>query len=106
MSKRHRTGITRPAPWARKEAHHRERQLVHVALLAGDPEDVLDPPAHHSLHQEHIAQEAPQEVQRRVFRHWKAPFWKRRTARRHERNRAIAMLGAAEPESPGTAITV
>ena len=93
MSTRHRSEVPKPAPSERRAQHHRERQATRHALAVHDPEDVVDPRVRHSLHVEHPGDVAEAGAPRR-FRHWKAPFWKRRNAVRHQRNRAVAEIGA------------
>lgn len=95
MSTRHRSEVAKPAPSERRVQHHRERQAVRHALEAGDPEEILDPRARHSLHVEHPGEELEADGSHR-FRHWKTRFWKRRNALRHERNRALAELAAMD----------
>lgn len=94
MSTRHRSEVPKPAPSERRFQHHRERQATRHALAVHDPEEVLDPRVRHSLHVEHPGEAAETRAPRR-FRHWKAPFWKRRNAARHERNRVVADLGTS-----------
>ena len=93
MSTRHRSEVPKPAPSERRVQHHRERRATRHALAVGDPEDVLDPRARHTLHVEHPGDGLEAGAPRR-FRHWKARFWKRRSTVRHERNRALAELAA------------
>lgn len=97
MSNRHRTGQTKPAKVERRVDHHRERQATRaaLALAAFDPDDIVDPrPLHSSPARKERSEPGPLEAPRRRFRHWKAPFWKRRNAMRHERNQEIALLAA------------
>lgn len=94
MSTRHRSEVPKPAPSERRVQHHRERQAARQALAMHDPEDVLDPRIRHTLHVEHPGEVAEAGAPRR-FRHWKAPFWKRRSAIRHERNRVLGELGTS-----------
>ncbi|MDA8034915.1 MAG: hypothetical protein M0T71_12225 [Actinomycetota bacterium] len=96
MSSRHRREARKPPPSERRVHHHRERQAVRHALDASDPEDLLDPRSRHNLHDEHAGSLRPGPAPRR-FRHWKAPFWKRRNAVRHERNVALASFAASDP---------
>lgn len=102
MGSRHRSDAAKPAPSERRVHHHRERQALRQALSASDPEDLVDPRRRHSLHLEHAGDLRVDDAPRR-FRHWKAPFWKRRSARRHERNVAFAELTRADvgEGSPG-----
>ncbi|HVC25423.1 MAG TPA: hypothetical protein VND23_06680 [Acidimicrobiales bacterium] len=105
MSTRHRSEVPKPAPSERRVEHHRERQATRHALAASDPEDVVDPRARHTLHVEHPG-DAIEVRPARQFRHWKARFWKRRSAQRHERNQALAELAAvdaAQLEEPSAA---
>jgi hypothetical protein len=99
MSVRHRTVEAKPAPAERRIEHHRERQATRHALMAPDPEEIVDPRSHHSLHhpadRQALVQDESHITTRRV-RHWKQPFWKRRTAARHQRNAAIAALRAEQ----------
>lgn len=95
MSMRHRSEVPKPAPSERRIDHHRERQALRHALTVQSPEDLLDPRARRTLRAEHAHDElAP--VSPRRFRHWKAHFWKRRNALRHERNLILAELAASE----------
>lgn len=95
MSTRHRSEAPKPAPSERRAEHHRERQATRRALAAHAPEEVLDPRARRSLHADH-ADRAPEGATARQFRHWKARFWKRRSAVRHARNQALAALARLE----------
>lgn len=86
MSTRHRNDVPKPAPSERRIEHHRERQAMRLALAASaDPEELIDPRTRHTLHPEHTGTEHDNSSRRR-FRHWKARFWKRRSAMRHRRN--------------------
>lgn len=100
MSSRHRSDIPKPTPSERRVAHHRERQATRRALAVGDPEEIVDPRPPHTLHLEHAGGELADEavVAPRRFRVWKTPFWKRRTALRHERNAELAGLAGGSPE--------
>ncbi|MDA8297740.1 MAG: hypothetical protein M0004_14360 [Actinomycetota bacterium] len=88
MSSRHRSEIPKPAPSDRRVQHHRDRQATRHALALSDPEDVVDPRVQHTLRAEHPGQEPAATMPHR-FRHWKARFWKRRTAVRRQRNRVL-----------------
>ncbi|MDQ6838123.1 MAG: hypothetical protein M3137_07305 [Actinomycetota bacterium] len=82
-----------PAKSDRRVEHHRERQATRTALQVTDLdlEDVLDPP---SVHNASTSVSDPQvETRTRRFRHWKQPFWKRRTQGRHDRNVTMNHLG-------------
>ena len=93
MSKRHRESRVqaKPPKEARRQDHRRERHTAKAALLAADPESVVLPAPRHLA-----GEEAPKVVDstpgRRRFRHWKAPFWKRRTTARHQRNEELEHL--------------
>ncbi len=80
----HHQAAGKPAKSDRRVEHHRERQATRAALQVSDLEDVLDPPSVHnvstSVSDSHV------ETKTRRFRHWKQPFWKRRTQGRHDRN--------------------
>ena len=88
MSKRHRESRvqTKVPKEARRLDHRRDRHTAKAALLASDLEAVVLPSTPRQL----VAEVAPKAVteatSRRRFRHWKAPFWKRRNVARHERN--------------------
>ena len=93
MSKRHRESRvqTKVPKEARRLDHRRDRHTAKAALLTADPESVILP-APRPLG----GDEAPKAVEptpgRRRFRHWKAPFWKRRTTARHQRNEELQHL--------------
>ena len=85
MSRRHRPSdaeVLRPGKEARRQEHHRERQATRALLAVADPEDVVAPQRPHDrpINRPVVATSG------RKFRHWKAAFWKRRTAERHRRN--------------------
>jgi hypothetical protein len=94
MSRRHHPELADALSFKERQAHaRRERQRVNVRLreLAAEGGDGDEPGAswrperHHEA--EHISTGG------REWRHWKQPFWKRRTASRRERavmERAIA----------------
>jgi hypothetical protein len=71
----------------RRVEHHRQRQATRAALNVSDLEDVLDPPSVHNT-----PAPEPVEAKPRRFRHWKQPFWKRRSEGRRVRNETIAHL--------------
>ncbi len=79
-----------PAKSDRRVEHHRERQATRTALHVSDLEDVLDPPSVHNVSTS--VSDAQVETKSRRFRHWKQPFWKRRTQRRHDRNTTMNHL--------------
>lgn len=86
MSRRHHG---EPAPrltkFDRRVSHHRERSELRAVLLKEDPEAIVDPVMPHSG-----AHGRPATGPERP-RHWKLPFWKRRSATRRARAReAIA----------------
>lgn len=103
MSMRHRSEIPKPAPSERRVEHHRERQALRHALTVHDLDELVDPRVRHTLRAEHAHDEPTQGVRPR-FRHWKAPFWKRRNAVRHGRNLLLAELAASEAASPEAAL--
>ena len=78
-----------PAKPERRVEHHRERQATRAALNVSDLEDVLDPPSVHNTATPGLP--GPTAKPRR-FRHWKQPFWKRRSNGRRTRNETIAHL--------------
>lgn len=93
MSTRHRSADVKPARPERRADHHRERRATRRAL-ACEPEDVVDPRPRHGLHQAHPERphQQPPPLSAHRARHWEQPFWKRRTVRRHERNRRLAEM--------------
>ncbi len=100
MSQRHRQsreelpGYAKVPKDSRRLDNRRERQATRSMLLVADPDEVLAPP-HLRATSDRRPSEAtaptPSQARRR-FRHWKAPFWKRRTAMRHQRNDALRGL--------------
>ena len=90
MSKRHRESRmqAKVPKEARRLDHRRDRHTAKTALQVSDPEAVVLPSTPRQL----VADDAPKAVATpspktgRRFRHWKAPFWKRRNVARHERN--------------------
>ena len=88
MSKRHRESRmqAKVPKEARRLDHRRDRHTAKTALQVSDPEALILP----SVSRQPVMEEAPKAVttatSRRRFRHWKAPFWKRRNVARHERN--------------------
>jgi hypothetical protein len=89
MDDQHQTAAN-PAKPERRVEHHRERQATRAALNVSDLEDVLDPPSVHNTAA--AGSPGPVEAKPRRFRHWKQPFWKRRSKRRQARNETIAHL--------------
>jgi hypothetical protein len=89
MSDQHQTA-GKPAKPERRVEHHRERQATRAALHVSDLEDVLDPPSVHNAAMPRSVE--PVEAKSRRFRHWKQPFWKRRSMGRQARNETIAHL--------------
>ena len=89
MSRRHRDLEATPLP--KEERRRTARRIRHdakVSLLAADPDDVVLPePVRMTPHRP-----APAANGQRRFRHWKAPFWKRRNAERHRRNEETIRL--------------
>ncbi len=83
MSSRHQTA-SRPAKSDRRLEHHRERQATRAALYVSDLEEVLDPPSVHNVDASDSERPKVRADSRR--RHWKQPFWKRRTRSRHDKN--------------------
>jgi hypothetical protein len=94
MSRRHRPELAEALTFAERRAHaRRERQRVNVRLreLAAVNGDGDDPGPRWRPERHHDFPEQP--AGRRRVRHWKQPFWKRRTASRRERaflERAVA----------------
>jgi hypothetical protein len=94
MSRRHQREVAEALSFKERRAHaRRERQRVNARLreLAAvqgegdEPGSAWRPERHHEFPE--------QPVGRRRVRHWKQPFWKRRTASRRERavmERAVA----------------
>jgi hypothetical protein len=94
MSRRHQPELAGALSFEERRAHaHSERQRVNMrlrelAVVGGDgdePGAAWRPERHHEV--EHASTSG------RDWRHWKQPFWKRRTASRRERaalERAIA----------------
>ena len=90
MSEQHQAA-GKPAKFERRVEHHRERQATRAALNVSDLEDVLDPPRVHNTAPPWLPGPAEAKPRRR-FRHWKQPFWKRRSNRRQARNETMAHL--------------
>jgi hypothetical protein len=97
MSRRHRSDLAEALSFQERRAHaRRERQRVNVALreLAVGQGDGDEPGTGWRPERRHEARVAPTgSTGRRRVRHWKQPFWKRRTASRRERaflERAVA----------------
>jgi hypothetical protein len=94
MSRRHHPEVADAVSFAERRAHaRRERQRVNVRLreLASVGGDGDEPGAGWKPERHHEVRESANG--RRYWRHWKQPFWKRRTASRRERaaiERAIA----------------
>ena len=94
MSRRHHPEFADALAFEERRAHaRRERQRVNVRLreLAAVQGDGDEPGAGWRLERRHEFTVRPAGRHRR--RHWKQPFWKRRTASRRERavmERAIA----------------
>jgi hypothetical protein len=100
MSTRHRhrrSGPTSALPEERerRKAEHRRvrrtvNQRLHVASLADDHDGlVLElPHATHGYTDEHDAPDSSADAPRKRVRHWKQPFWKRRTLERKRRAQA------------------
>jgi hypothetical protein len=94
MSRRHQSELAEALTFAERRAHaRRERQRVNarlreLAVIRGDGDE---PGAGWRPERHHDVREVP--VGRRRVRHWKQPFWKRRTNSRRERaliERALA----------------
>lgn len=83
MGRRHhaQADTVRLTKYDRRLVHHKERQGVRAALAREEPDAVVDPVL------PHVATHARPEIppRRPRARHWKLPFWKRRTAVRRER---------------------
>lgn len=92
MSDRHQTFSYRLNKSDRRFEHHRERQATRTALHVSDLEDVLAPPSVHHVPEIPTSDYVPGPVaiESRRFRHWKQPFWKRRTEVRHRHNQEIS----------------
>jgi hypothetical protein len=88
MSKRHRESrVQAKVPKeARRLDHRRDRHTAKAALLASDLEAVVLPSAPRQLATDDVPKATVSPATRPRFRHWKAPFWKRRNVARHERN--------------------
>lgn len=86
MSSHHHTA-SKPAKSDRRVEHHRERQATRTALHVADLDEVLDPPSAHNISTSRS--ERPVETKHPRFRHWKQPFWVRRTKGLQDRNTAI-----------------
>jgi DNA-binding helix-hairpin-helix protein with protein kinase domain len=89
MSRRHRDLEATPLP--KEERRRTARQIRHdakISLLASDPDDVVLPEPVRMTPHRAVANTGG----RRRFRHWKAPFWKRRNAERHRRNEESVRL--------------
>jgi DNA-binding helix-hairpin-helix protein with protein kinase domain len=89
MSRRHRDPEATSLPKdERRRTARRIRHVAKVSLLAADPDDIVLP--------EPVRMAAPRPVREqsghRRFRHWKAPFWKRRNVARHRRNEETVHL--------------
>jgi hypothetical protein len=99
VSTRHRSEVAKPDPSERRRIHHRDRQALRhaLSLSVADPDELLDPLDRRTLQVEHRGAPQPKSQARR-FRHWKAPFWKRRSASRRARNAALAALASSEAE--------
>lgn len=91
MSRRHRDPQVQELPLEeRRRDARRLRHETRVMLAVTDPDDVALPrPVHSRSHHRPPTAAGPRE-----FRHWKAAFWKRRTAARHQRNLALLDLAA------------
>jgi hypothetical protein len=94
MSRRHQPALAEALSFQERRAHaRRERQRINVRLreLAAGNGDGDEPGAGWRPERHHEVRDTP--VGRRRVRHWKQPFWKRRTASRRERaflERAVA----------------
>jgi hypothetical protein len=105
MSSRHRRRESSVLPEdrpTRKAEHRRVRrnvhQALHVASLADDTDDlVLDLPHPTPGYRDDHEAPAPhrEAAPARVLRHWKQPFWKRRSLERRHRAAAWSNPGAA-----------
>jgi hypothetical protein len=89
MSDRHQTA-GRAAKAERRVKHHRQRQALREALHVCNLEDLLDPPSVQNTAKP--GRPEPVTARRRRLRHWKQPFWKRRSQGRRDRNKTIAHL--------------
>ena len=94
MSRRHQADIAEALSFPERRAHaRRERQRVNVRLreLAAVNGDGDEPGLAWRVERHHEFRDEP--IGRRRVRHWKQPFWKRRTNSRRERvlfERAVA----------------
>jgi hypothetical protein len=94
MSRRHQPDVAEALSFKERRAHaRRERQRVNIRLreLAAVNGDGDEPGLGWRPERHHEVRDEP--VGRRRVRHWKQPFWKRRTNSRRERalfERAVA----------------
>ncbi|MCU1426334.1 MAG: hypothetical protein JWL83_334 [Actinomycetia bacterium] len=94
MSRRHHAEFAEALSFQERRAHaHRERSRVNVRLreLAAVGGDGDEPGSEWRPERRHEVEHAS--TSGREWRHWKQPFWKRRTASRRERavmERAVA----------------
>jgi hypothetical protein len=105
MSTRHRsrTGAALPEARDQRKAEHRRlrrnvNQALHLAALGDDPDGLVleDPHPTHGYTDEHGAPDTHADGRPpRRLRHWKQPFWKRRTLERRRRaEMATALVDA------------
>lgn len=88
MSRRHRDPEATTLP--KEERRRTARRIRHdakVSLMAADPDDIVLPEPVRMTGHRPVREEG-----RRRFRHWKAPFWKRRNLERHRRNEEFLRL--------------
>lgn len=87
MSARHRQSqagspsIAKADKEDRRLDHRKERHAARKALTVSDPDEIVMPVLHHAA-----GHSAPEAASKKPFRHWKQPFWKRRSALAHQRN--------------------
>ncbi len=105
MSKRHELsrssnpGYAKVPKPARQMDHRRERRAAKEALLVADPDEVVVPEKRSPAPPppEPLAEDgaAVDEAPRKRWRHWKQPFWKRRTNERRRRAELLNGDGTA-----------
>lgn len=100
MSNRHRSADQAPVPKAEIRAHARgERHRITTELhnvaerVSGglEPDDVEEPGAEFKPVHHHDADKARKKANGRPLRHWKVKDWKRRSAVRRARARALRL---------------
>lgn len=97
MSRRHRDGKDDILLHKddRLAEHRRKRRVTRQVLWSEGTEAVLPHQGHDHLHA-HRSEEPPAaEITRHPVRHWKQPFWKRRTAQRRMKAAAFRQVADA-----------